>query len=127
MHGTLISPPNFHLPSAASRRCTVTSASFLFLVLVQPPQIIHQVYRHGSRTDATSKMECFVIVVNGFKPLTIITKCSILDVAAVLDPLLSICPIVSLVSPATLIAVLLCLFVSSSTHFNHSPISGLLQ
>ena len=28
-------------------------------------------------------MECFVIVVNGFQPLTIITKCSILDVAAV--------------------------------------------
>ena len=44
------------------------------------------VYRGGSRTAATSKMECFVIIVNGWKPLTIITKCSILDVAAVLDP-----------------------------------------
>ena len=43
----------------------------------------------GSRTDATSKMERFVIIVNGWKPLTIITKRSILDVAAVLDlPLL---------------------------------------
>ena len=31
-------------------------------------------------------MECFVIIVNGFQPLTIITKRSILDVAAVLDP-----------------------------------------
>ena len=31
-------------------------------------------------------MERFVIIVNGFQPLTIITKCSILDVAAVLDP-----------------------------------------
>ena len=31
-------------------------------------------------------MEHFVIIVNGWKPLTIITKCSILDVAAVLDP-----------------------------------------
>ena len=31
-------------------------------------------------------MERFVIIVNGWKPLTIITKCSILDVAAVLDP-----------------------------------------
>ena len=31
-------------------------------------------------------MELFVIIVNGFQPLTIITKCSILDVAAVLDP-----------------------------------------
>ena len=35
---------------------------------------------------ATSKMECFVVIVNGFKPLTIITKRSILDVAAALDP-----------------------------------------
>ena len=42
--------------------------------------------RGGSRTAATSKMECFVITVNGYKPLTIITKHSILDVAAVLDP-----------------------------------------
>ena len=42
--------------------------------------------RGGSRTVATSKMELFVIIVNGFQPLTIITKRSILDVAAVLDP-----------------------------------------
>ena len=31
-------------------------------------------------------MERFVIIVNGFQPLTIITKRSILDVVAVLDP-----------------------------------------
>ena len=43
-------------------------------------------FRGGSRTVATSKMERFVIIVNGFKPLTIITKRYILDVAAVLDP-----------------------------------------
>ena len=43
-------------------------------------------FRSGSRTAATSKMERFVIIVNGWKPLTIITKCSILDVAVVLDP-----------------------------------------
>ena len=42
--------------------------------------------RGGSRTAATFKMECFVIIVNGLKPLTIITKHSIFDVAAVLDP-----------------------------------------
>ena len=49
--------------------------------------------RGGSRTAAiskmeraASKMERFVIIVNGFQPLTIITKHSILDVAAVLDP-----------------------------------------
>ena len=32
-------------------------------------------------------MELFVIIVSGFQQLTIITKSSILDVAAVLDPL----------------------------------------
>ena len=31
-------------------------------------------------------MQCFMITVNGWKPLTIITKRSILDVAAALDP-----------------------------------------
>ena len=35
-------------------------------------------------------MECFVIIVTSFQPLTIITKHSILDVAAALDPPLSI-------------------------------------
>ena len=45
-----------------------------------------KVLRGGSRTAATCKMERFMIIVNGFQPLTIITKPSILDVAAVLDP-----------------------------------------
>ena len=45
--------------------------------------------RGGSRTVATSKMEHFVIIVNvSWKPLTIITKSFILDVAAVLHLLL---------------------------------------
>ena len=44
------------------------------------------VTRGGSRTAATSKMVCFVIIVNSCKPLTIIIKDSILDVAAALDP-----------------------------------------
>ena len=43
-------------------------------------------FRGGSRVAATSKMELFVIIVNGWKPLTIVTKSSILDVAAALDP-----------------------------------------
>ena len=43
------------------------------------------VSRGGSRAPATSKMEHFVIIVYGWKPLTIITKRSILDVAAALD------------------------------------------
>ena len=42
--------------------------------------------RGGSRTAVTSKVEHFVIIVKGFEPLTTITKSSILDVAAVLDP-----------------------------------------
>ena len=42
--------------------------------------------RGGSRTAATSKLERFVIIINGWKLLTIITKRSVLDVAAVLDP-----------------------------------------
>ena len=42
--------------------------------------------RGGSRTAATSKMEHFVTIVNCFQLLTIITKSSILDCAAVLDP-----------------------------------------
>ena len=41
--------------------------------------------RGGSRAAAISKMEHFVIIVNGWKPLTIITTRSILDVAAALD------------------------------------------
>ena len=43
----------------------------------------------GSKTAATSKIERFAVIVHGFQPLTwlpAITKRSILDVAAVLDP-----------------------------------------
>ena len=46
-------------------------------------------FRGGSRDAATSKMERFVIIVNGFQSLTIITKRSILDVAASLGPPMS--------------------------------------
>ena len=42
--------------------------------------------RGGKRTAATSKIERIVMIVTDWKPLTIITKRSILDVAAVLDP-----------------------------------------
>ena len=40
--------------------------------------------RGRSRAVAISKMKHFVIIVNGFQP--VITKGSILDVAAALDP-----------------------------------------
>ena len=42
--------------------------------------------RGESRAAVTSKMKRFVIIDNGFQPLTIITKCSTLDAAAALDP-----------------------------------------
>ena len=47
---------------------------------------LEAVARDRSKTAATSKMEQFVIIFNGWKLLTIITNSSILDVAAVLDP-----------------------------------------
>ena len=47
-------------------------------------------YQRRSRTAATSKMERFVIIVNDFQLLSIITKCSISDMAEVLDPPLNI-------------------------------------
>ena len=46
--------------------------------------------RGGSRAAATSKMEGFVIIANGFHQLTIITKHSILDIATVQDRPLTI-------------------------------------
>ena len=45
--------------------------------------------RGGPKTATTSTMERFVVIVNGWKPLTIITKRSILDVKTALDPSLS--------------------------------------
>ena len=42
-----------------------------------------------SRNSATSKIELFVTSVNGFQPLTNVTKDSILDVTGVLDPYLN--------------------------------------
>ena len=42
--------------------------------------------RGGSTDAATFKMESFLITVNGWKALTIITKHSILNDAAALDP-----------------------------------------
>ena len=56
----------------------------------QKQKIQKRMIRGGSRAAATSKIECFVIIVNGLQPLTIITRRSILDVATALDPLLMI-------------------------------------
>ena len=53
----------------------------------------------GSRAPATSKMERFVIIVNGFQTLTIITKRSILDVAVALDPPMRVNERLNLIPP----------------------------
>ena len=49
--------------------------------------------RGESRTAAKSKVERFVIIVNGCKPSIIVTKRSILNVAAALDPPLTTVPV----------------------------------
>ena len=60
----------------------------VFLVLVYTSSLKRS-SRGGSRTATTSKMEHFVIIVNGWKLLTPTTKSAIMDVATVLDPPLS--------------------------------------
>ena len=59
----------------------------LLKILVTANDEIMTVPRGGLRTAATSKVELFVIIVNGFnQSLTIITKSSTQDAAAVPDP-----------------------------------------
>ena len=48
------------------------------------------VFRGGSKTAATFKMERFVTIGNGWKPLANMTKRSILNAAAVQDPPLAL-------------------------------------
>ena len=60
-----------------------------------------QVIRDRSRAAATSKMEDFLIIVKNRKPLTIIKKFTILDVAAALDlPLVTFLSMVAFVITA---------------------------
>ena len=65
-----------------------TFSFFNFLLIVMMLQHL----RGRSRTAATLKTEHFLIIVKGWKPLTIITKSSILDIAAVLDPSVNLDP-----------------------------------
>ena len=55
-----------------------------FVLKLMP--VLNTRHRGGSRAAAISKMGRFMIIVNSLKPLTIITNCSILNVAAALDP-----------------------------------------
>ena len=75
MKGTNQSFPKFYLP--------------VFPIKKKSKLRIAPAIRGGSRAAEISNMECFVIIVNGLQPLTIITRHSILDVAAALDPPLS--------------------------------------
>ena len=82
----------FKVADTLSIRCWYVFLWCYMIGIIGIDDTIFYLPRGGSRTAATSKMEPFVIIVNGFQPLTIITKRSILDVAAVLDPpLLPIC------------------------------------
>ena len=61
---------------------TLGKVSKFFLGLMK----LSSTTRGRSRTAARPRVDLFVIIVNGWKLLTIITKSSILDVTAVLDP-----------------------------------------
>ena len=69
-------------------RNTSNLTALLKLMLSNTKKIIKTCGRTRGRSRAVtiSKMERFVIIVNSWKPLTIITKRSILDVATSLDP-----------------------------------------
>ena len=73
---------SFEKPRKFLRDCLASYAFLSFTVRAHSFTIIGG----GSRAAATSQMERFAIMVNGFQPLTIITKRSIWDVAAALDP-----------------------------------------
>ena len=78
----------------------VTNVLAIFLGILH---LVLTLLRGGSRTAATSKMECFVMIVNGWRPSTIITKRSMMDVAAVLDPPLLLCNSVSSITFLSLV------------------------
>ena len=75
--------------------------------------------RDGSRTAAKSRMECFVIIVNGFQPLTIITKLSILDVAVGLVPPLTLSRITPFMKISKRHILINSFFISQ---FNYCPL-----
>ena len=73
---------SLNLKTKTSRKFRISG----FITLRHKPSFSYSITRGGSRPTATSKVALLVITVNGWKPLTIITKSSTLDVAAVLDP-----------------------------------------
>ena len=77
---------SFRQPCCLALKCNyvicITDAISASLLITTTPNNI----RGRSWTAATSKVELFVIIINNWKPLTIVTKSSTLDVAEVLDP-----------------------------------------
>ena len=99
-------------------RCRL-SISWIELQMLLGYCLIHItiIIRGGSRAAATSKMECFMIIVNGIQPLTIIKKKhSILDVAAALDP-----PLIIFRLMLCLVYLCPCLDVGQSISYEHDP------
>ena len=69
----------------------IVFSHFLYYLWVQVIIIrLIKSLRGGSKTAATFKVKLFEILVNGWKSLTVTVKSSTLDVAAVLDPPLSL-------------------------------------
>ena len=75
------------LSNSINNREALSSQHFVCFASQKKDLYYNAMTRGGCRASETSKMECFVITVNGLKPLTIITKRSILDVAAALGRL----------------------------------------
>ena len=91
----MIEPTSKTIPE---KLCDINQSQMDQLRLLTPSSSTEVASRGGSRAAATSKIERFVIIVNGWKPLTIITKRSILDVAAALDPPLASLKVMSILS-----------------------------
>ena len=95
----------------------VVLSFFILATSQQTSQLLSFPIRGGSRTTATSTMVHFVIIVNGFQPLTVIIKSSILDDAAVLDLLLPPLHVSSLFSLHLSIFFLSFVFIDSHIVF----------
>ena len=65
--------------------CFKSNNYYVLMNFCQSGLHLREVSRSRSKAVSASKMDHFVIIANGWKPLTIITKRSVLDVASALD------------------------------------------
>ena len=112
--------PNI-ISSKYSGICCLALLCYILQNIVMLSVYSFLVIRGRSRTYATSKMELFVIIVNGLQPLTIITKCSILNVAAVLDPSLVI--MMKFLNGSTYLLFFFCM-INTMIFFNRREFDG---